>query len=152
MRANIIPRSKRSSTRTCEKSQCSLTSPSVSDDYGSATSGEDFYAICSATTGNATQGPAKGTPLAALCKAVLDCAHATGCAVNADGLATSNGRSKNLDCYCGADVSASECMVPGKASGPCKAAIEDAAGTTDPAKITANYMNPYFPSDDTLRR
>ena len=134
----------------CEKSACSLTSPSVSDDYGSATSGEDFYAICFATTGNATQGPAKGTPLAALCKAVLDCAHATGCAVSADGLATSNGRSKNLDCYCGADVSASECMVPGKANGPCKAAIENAAGTIDPAKITANYGNPYFPSDDTL--
>jgi hypothetical protein len=132
----------------CEKSQCSLTSPTASDDYGSATGGIDFYALCFDTPGNATQGPAMGVSLAQLCEAVLDCVHLTGCAVTSTGLSTSNSRVKNLDCYCGADVSAGACMSPGNANGPCKTAIENAAGTVDPQKITANYTNPYFPSDD----
>lgn len=134
----------------CEASKCSLTSPTVSDDYGSAVSGQDYYAYCHGMNGNATTGPAKGTPLAQLCQAVLDCAHETSCAVTADGKAEANGREKNLDCYCGADVSPGECMVPGKAHGPCKDAIEEAAGTNDPGKITANYVNPIFATDDPM--
>jgi hypothetical protein len=134
----------------CEASKCSLMSPTASDDYGSAVSGQDYYAYCHGMNGNATSGPAKGTPLAQLCQAVLDCAHETSCAVTADGKAESAGREKNLDCYCGADVTPGECMVPGKAHGPCKDVIAEAAGTTDPGKITASYVNPIFATDDPM--
>jgi hypothetical protein len=73
----------------------------------------------------AKSGPAAGTPKKDLCEAVLACVR-----TNPDKCVTwaipSTGFEDVQPCYCGKGVSDDDC-IGGKASGPCKAQIENAA-------------------------
>jgi hypothetical protein len=79
--------------------------------------------------GTATAGPAAGTARSDLCKQVMACARATGCAVEGD----------DTPCYCGT-ANDSACQSGG-ANGPCKSIIEAASESTDPSDVAARFGN-----------
>jgi hypothetical protein len=55
---------------------------------------------CDALNGNATAGPAEGTPLRQLCRETLDCFHRTNCHLNAV-----------YECYCGTAIDQGTCFT-----------------------------------------
>lgn len=103
----------------------------------------DYYAACFEALdaeGNptlATDGPAKGKKKADLCRAVVDCVHATGC----------NVANSNYACYCGANVSAEDCVSqsPGLGPrGPCRDVIERGSETSLPIQVAQRrYLGEY---------
>jgi hypothetical protein len=120
---------------TCETSRC------TGDDFVSGIGQDiDWYGDCYATKDVATDGPAKGTAKATLCKAVVDCVHRTGCDV-AD---------NNFPCYCGVGVSGDDCVNPGVAHGPCKTEIEAASESTMPQVVATRRFDNSYASGDGL--
>ena len=129
----------------CEMAKCSHPSgltQNTTDDYaGSAAAYEVCFVgaatgfptttasrarFCSSSqTGpNATVGPATDMPKTTLCQQLLQCIHQTNCT---GGPVVDN----KLQCYCGAGVSVSECLMPDFVpSGACDTQIEAALEVT----------------------
>jgi hypothetical protein len=75
-----------------------------------------ILAACDALKGNATAGPAAGTPLARLCKETLDCIRRTQCHA-----------SNLINCYCGTTIDHGTCFsTKTEATGACKKELERA--------------------------
>jgi cysteine-rich repeat protein len=99
--------------------------------------GEDVLNACYAATAT---NPA-------LCGAVMDCAHSTGCVMeNASGVAWPDPNPNK--CYCGT-ATVPQCMT-GMANGECKAQVEAAAGTTDPMTIGERFADPNYAIGDAF--
>lgn len=82
---------------------------------------------------------------AALCGAVMECAHETGCVMyDASGNLWSEPSPRN--CYCGA-ASLMNCMT-GSAEGECKDEMEAAAGTDDPMTLATLFTNSEYAIGD----
>ena len=130
----------------CEMAKCSHPaglSKSTIDDYAGLAGA---YEVCFVGTGwptttsskamfctssmpgdplpNATNGPAAGTPKTTLCQQLLECIHQTNCT----GGAVVDNQSQ---CYCGAGVPFSQCIVPGFVpSGACATQVANALEST----------------------
>ena len=82
----------------------------------------------------AKTGPAQGQYVADLCQAVLDCVRLSGC--------YEPDRFGDYRCYCGSSAGTADCLVDGKADGPCREAIENAAETTSASTIVSGQNDP----------
>ncbi len=123
----------------CETQRCTSETDAGESFINDLAGYADYYGSCYNATGNATGGPASGTPLVDLCKAVLDCIHNTSCAVNGSGTFTGD------SCYCGAGVDQTFCTSDAKgahATGPCKHQIENAAQSVNPLIIGMQEFDP----------
>lgn len=89
---------------------------------------------CLDLAGEAHDGPQAGAARAALCDALRECVHATGCAGDTAVSAGSGfGAGRFLEhCYCGAG---GEACFDGAANGSCREEVEAALETTDPVTI-----------------
>lgn len=86
---------------------------------------------CWQTEGAALQGPAQGTAKSILCTRVVECVRKNACAK----IDPSNGYVDALACYCTAG-SPDACLgVTAQTAGPCRARIEEAAESSDPATV-----------------
>jgi hypothetical protein len=129
---------------SCEKTKC--TDPAwvaaMNESEGTDVPA-DYYADCfEAKDSNgqptlAADGPAKGKKKADLCRAIVDCVHATGC----------NVANSNYACYCGANVTAEDCVSQSPGLGPrgaCRDVIERGSETTLPLQVAQRrYLAEY---------
>jgi len=103
---------------------------------------------CLNLEGEATGGPGKGIARAALCDALRNCAHETGCSGDTALSARSGfGGGRFLEhCYCG--TTAADCFDRGEANGSCRAEVEAALETTDAVDILARVggSQPSYPA------
>ncbi|HVW23784.1 MAG TPA: DUF4215 domain-containing protein [Polyangiaceae bacterium] len=97
-----------------------------------------LYPPCEGLTGYAPAGPAAGEPRIDLCRAVYDCALRTKC-----GQQPGSGFDPS-SCYCGT-TQQFDCLIAGRANGPCKDDIEAGDETSDPSTILQGFANPAFP-------
>ncbi len=91
-----------------------------------------FPPCASNVEGTASDGPAAGVARATLCRELYACVTRTAC-----------GPSNLSDCYCGASSGAA-CLTPHAATGACKAEVEAALETTDPATIATRFGDTAF--------
>ena len=89
----------------------------------------------------AKDGPAKGQYIADLCQAVLDCVRSTGCWTQISGGQVIH-HASDYFCYCGSVAGTGDCFVDGKADGPCREVIENAAETTMASTIVSGQFDP----------
>ena len=140
----------------CEKTKCSHPaglSKTTSDDYArlagsyevcfvgtgwpaATSSAAAFCGSPSSDTGlNATAGPAAGKPKTTLCQQLLQCVHHTNCTGGAD-------IDNQAQCYCGAGVPFSQCLMPGFVpSGACDTQIENALEVSVFTSSVGNFKN-----------
>ncbi len=103
--------------------------------------GVDWYNLCYKSTGTIATGPMKGAKKSVICAQVVDCLHASGC----------DPSDPNFPCYCGAGVTADECVSQGfTPRGPCKDVIEWGAESTDPITVANRSLDFAYASGDAM--
>jgi hypothetical protein len=125
----------------CEHDYCSAADITYSGQ------GVDLTTQCDVLTGNAADGPKKGTARAQLCKDILSCARRTGCA-----------KAGPQACICGEQMNnAADCSAFAMSKGvqalpgACRAEYIAAAETTDYAKIQDLIQSLDLGTDEVTR-
>jgi hypothetical protein len=110
-------------------------------DTGGPGMGIDWYNLCYNATGTAPSGPLQGTKNSDLCAAVVKCVHDSGC----------DASDSNFPCYCGAGVSAADCVGAGFVpTGPCADVIAYGAYSTEPLVIAGRQFDYAYPTGAAL--